>query len=187
MTRMGDHAKDVERTTLRPPMALRVTSVFLTVFGVAFTVLLGRDGEGTYWTQFSSVLCMAVVLFVGLVGLSVRLVLAAPDIQVVNWTERWRLPVTAKFDVRADEGLYFSTARGKVRCSCAQPSLLGSLTGYRRARALQGRCLPFVNTPTQGEDGDAGVTRQRRWGLLAGFPLAVVGLWMLYSAAYLLR
>lgn len=186
IARMGDHDGEVERTTLRPPWALRVGLLLLAIFAVGFTVLLGRDGEGTYWTQATSVLCMAVALFAGLVGLSVKLVLASAEIRVVNWTEQWRLPVTATLDVSADDGLYFSTARGKVRSACAQPSLLGGLTGYRRAQELRRRCLPVLDTARREAAGED-ITRQWRWSLIAVFALAVLGLWTLYSAAYLLR
>ena len=187
MTRMPSGADDAKHMVLRPPLLLRAGALLLVLFPLVFTVLLGRDGEGGYWTQATAVVCMAVVLVVGVVGLSVRLVLTASGIRVVNWTEEWRLPLATISGVKADEGLSFSTARGNVRSSCAQPSLAGGLTGYRRAQHLRQQCEEFLAAGRHEDIVAADIVHRRRWGLIVLFILGLVGLWLLYSAAFLLR
>ena len=187
MTRMPSGADDAKQMVLRPPVLLRAGALLLVLFPLVFTVLLGRDGEGGYWAQATAVACMALVLLVGLVGLSVRLVLTTHEIRLVNWTDEWRLPLASISGVTADDGLSFSTARGNVRSSCAQPSLAGGLPGYRRAQHLRQKCEGFLAAGQCEAIVAADIVHRRRWGLIVLFTLGLVGLWLLYSAAYLLR
>ena len=157
----------------------------LVVFPLLFTLVLGLDGEGGYWDQASSVACMAVVAGVGLVTLSVRSLLSHRGARVVNWTEEWWLPVEAIREVKADDGLYFVTVDGNVRSSCAQPSVLGTLTGYRRAEKLRQTCAGLLQSTSH--DGTGSVTRRRRWELLLMFAAVALALWAVYSVAFHFR
>ncbi len=162
-----------QRTVVRLVAPVFVLAAATVVFLLVFAVLFGLNGP-PLGEALADAALFGALAGLDLAMLRVRIVAAPSAVVLHNLVSVTRLPLTSVARVGTEEGLTFEALDGQTyRTIACQSSVLGGLTGYRRANRLAEQLRPvFEPDPAASELPEKRRTLVLVWLVLGG---ALVG------------